>query len=392
MSALSRAAIRTNLQTLVANVGSAQVAVRHALGGGPKPLQILLITNEDTYTSDQQFAPMDRHAAALRRHFGAVLKRKSVAQGIALSRSALASVDLLGIKLSFLTPAAEAQRVVDHFRSVLAGTPTKLVYFDGDDDVCIQWPGVLKAVDLYVKKHVFSDFQDYGRHFLGKSNLTDFVSRGGGQSFENNVITASGPIDQADLSKLHLGWNIALDDKIAKQASDIPRGDADRMDIDIASRAYVKPEVWTYPLRAPVVEKLEVIADRFRVLAPRDRVSQEQYYSEMLRARICVSPYGYGELCWRDFEAVLCGCLLVKPNMDHVHTWPNIFVAGETYAPVKWDYSDLEAVCARYLADEPARRRIADRAHEVLISALEEKSFVSAFEAMLKRLGLPAAA
>jgi hypothetical protein len=388
MSALSRAAIRTNLQTLIANVGSAQVAVRHTLAGGPKPLQILLITNEDAYTSDQQFAPIDRHAAALRRQFGAVVKRKSVAQGMDLAVSSLAAVDVLGIKLSFLTPADEAQRVVDHFRSALAGASTKLVYFDGDDDVCVQWPGVLKAVDLYVKKHVFADSKDYGQRFTGKSNLTDFVSRRGGQSFKEDRITASGPVDEFDLSKLYLGWNIGLDDKIAQQASKMPRGDADRMDIDIASRAYVKPEVWTHPLRAPVVEKLETMAGRFRVLAPRDRVSQEQYYSEMLRARICVSPYGFGELCWRDFEAVLCGCLLVKPNMDHVRTWPDIFVADETYAPVKWDYSDLEEVCARYLADEPARRRIADRAYVALTSGLEEQSFVQAFGALLERLGL----
>ena len=43
----------------------------------------------------------------------------------------------------------------------------------------------------------------------------------------------------------------------------------------------------------------------------------------MRHSRICISPFGYGEICWRDFEAILCGCLVVKPDMSHVETNPS---------------------------------------------------------------------
>lgn len=73
--------------------------------------------------------------------------------------------------------------------------------------------------------------------------------------------------------------------------------------------------------------------------------------------------------------------------MSHARTFPDIFVPGQTYAPVRWDFSDLEQVCARYLNDEPARREIAERALAVLHEALSEKSFVQTFGGLLQRLG-----
>lgn len=350
----------------------------------------MLVSDELAYTSEQQFAPMTRHAAALRREFGVVINQVTLQRGLTLSQAQLASVDLLGFKLSFMTSAAEANRIARHFRNSVAGTPTKLVYFDGDDDLCIQWPDLLAQVDCYVKKHAFTDVGAYGQRYIGKSNLTDYVARVDGRSFDDNAIRSSGPVPAAARAKLHVGWNIGLDDKIADLVRALPPVGAQAKDVDVGSRAFVRDDVWIYPLRGPLVERIGAMEGRFRVLAPRQRVSQEQYYAEMMRARICVSPFGYGELCWRDFEAVLCGCMLVKPDMGHVRTYPDIFVAGETYAPVSWDYADLAEVCAKYLGDEPARKRIADRARTVLLEALGEAAFVRTFGILLARVGLQA--
>lgn len=348
----------------------------------------MLISDGLAYTSEQQFAPMTRHAAALRRHFGLVVRHVALSKALKLSSGDLAGLDVLGLKLAFRTPASEAQRIAAHFRRLIDDTQTRLVYFDGDDDLCIAWPKVLEQVDCYVKKHVFADPAAYGVRYSGKSNLTDYVVREHGRSFEDNEIPSSGPVPAHAVAKLYLGWNIGLDDKIADLLRKLPAVDAAAKDVDVGSRAFVKEDVWIYPLRGPLVERIGAMEGRFKVLAPRERVSQEQYYAEMLRARICVSPFGYGELCWRDFEAILCGCMLVKPDMGHMRTYPNVFVPGVTYAPVAWDFADLAEVCAKYLDDEPARRKIADHARAVLIDALQEASFVGTFGELLGRLGL----
>ena len=382
----SRRAVAARGRTIAARFGKVRVAVRHRLLAGPALLDVLLVSDELAYTSEQQFAPMTRHAAALQRRFGAVVRHVALPGAMKLAQPALAGVAVLGLKLSFTTAPDEALRIARHFRGLIEGSATRLVYFDGDDDLCIQWPQLLEQVHAYVKKHVFANSAAYGCRYSGKSNLTDYVVRRHGRSFETNEIPSAGPVPANQLSKLHLGWNIGLDDKIAALVHTLPPIDASTKDVDVACRAFVKEDVWIYPLRGPLVERIAALEGRFRVLAPRERVSQAQYYDEMTRARICVSPFGYGELCWRDFEALLCGCMLVKPDMSHVRTWPDIFVAGETYAPVRWDYADLAEVCARYLDDEPARRRMAERARAVLIEALGEAAFVETFGTLLTRL------
>ena len=275
-----------------------------------------------------------------------------------------------------------------HFRDALAGTRTKLVYFDGDDDLNVQWPSVLSLVDLYVKKHVYANEAAYAAHYIGKSNLTDYAARQYGASFDNDIIPRSGGVAAELLGKLHLGWNIALDDKLFELSQQVPTFPAPPRDIDVSCRAYVAETMWLHPLRKAALERMEAMAGRYKVLAPRDRVPQDKYYEEMLRSKICVSPFGYGELCWRDFEAILCGCLLVKPDMGHVKTEPNLFVPGETYVPVRWDYLDLEERCAPYLADESARLAIAERARSRLLTSLEPEWFSDRFSALSRRIDL----
>lgn len=388
------------------------LARRQGRRGGPKPVKVLLVSDGVAFTSEQQFAPVRRHAAALRERLGVVFQHRLLAEAMTLTPRALSCFDVVGLKLSFRTPRAEVDRVAAHFKAAMNGQAGRLVYFDGDDDLCVQWPQLLDAVDLYVKKHLFADRADYMKRYVGKSNLTDYIATHHAVSFDADPVRASGGLDGTRVDKLHLGWNIALDDKIAglramldpaaphrtrgKGNGKGPAGEAmtrpAHKDVDISCRAAVPPTTWTYPLRNRAVEQLEAMAGRFRVLSPRDRVSQAQYYEEMLRSRICVSPFGYGELCWRDFEAILCGCLLVKPDMSHLRTRPDLFVPHVTYVPVRWDFSDLQEQCARYLENEPQRRRIADAALKALESALEERSFVDLFGDLLARLGLPAPA
>jgi hypothetical protein len=107
---------------------------------------------------------------------------------------------------------------------------------------------------------------------------------------------------------------------------------------------------------------LDRIADNPRFLV--GEVSQKQYNREIAHSKIILSPFGWGELCFRDFEAVLSGALLLKPDMSHLETWPDVFSPGETYVPFSWDAEDLVEKGEYYLANEAERRRIAGNAWE----------------------------
>jgi hypothetical protein len=351
-----------------------------------RTLSILLVSDGAVYTSEQQFAALHSYRNDLRRRLGIALDQKPLTDVLAASSQSLRRYNVVLLKLSFRTNEANAVGIVQRLRSKCPFA--KFIYCDGDDDACVAWAGVLAQVDLYVKKQIFSRCSDYQHQFVGKSNLTEYIARTHGGSFENNIIPNSGTIDPRDQHKLALGYNIGLDDKIVRLFRESRIGLAARKDTDIVCRAACPPDSWIYPFRGPISSALSALKDRYRILLPDQRVTQAQYYDEMRRSRICVSPFGYGEVCWRDFEAVILGCLLIKPDMSHLRTEPNIFVPGETYVPVKWDFSDLATTCAQYLSDEAAMNRITKRAYEVLAEYYDRHKIVDCFQRLLKRVDI----
>ena len=71
----------------------------------------------------------------------------------------------------------------------------------------------------------------------------------------------------------------------------------------------------------------------------------------MKRSKIGLSPFGMGELCYRDLELIQWGCLLLKPDMNKVITEPDFFKPTETYVPVKPDWYDLNETIHKVLAN-----------------------------------------
>ncbi|MFI5458436.1 MAG: glycosyltransferase [Isosphaerales bacterium] len=366
-------------------LGLVKAGFRRMLNSKAVPIRFLIVSDGVAYASEQQFAPLRRYAGLLRSRLGVVFYYMRLSDGMRLNRAALSRFHAVGLKLNFR--AREAGRIVFQFRERISGTGTSLVYFDGDDDVCVQWPEVLQSVDLYVKKGVFASDDNYLRPFIGKSNVTDYVWKVYGVPI--GEIPRSGVLEPADLGKLHLGWSTALDDKHAHLFKQAKPPSPSTKDMDILCRGSL-PQDWSFSLRNPVIAKLEPLRARYRIILslPTSRVPRRQYYEELHRSRICVSPFGYGEACGRDVEAIIYGCLLIKPDMGHLRTYPHIFVPGETYIPVRWDYADLAETCAHYLERETERARIADNAYRVLADSYRTDSFVQTFAGVLKRLGL----
>ena len=72
-----------------------------------------------------------------------------------------------------------------------------------------------------------------------------------------------------------------------------------------------------------------------------DLINKRKYHKELLNSKITFSPFGWGEICYRDFEAIFSGSLLLKPSMCHVETWPNLYLKNKTYMPCDWDLNNL---------------------------------------------------
>lgn len=91
---------------------------------------------------------------------------------------------------------------------------------------------------------------------------------------------------------------------------------------------------WNYLQTLPKSIKVETLKDG-------QKVPIDQYYALMSRSKIVVAPFGYGEMAPRDMESAMVGSVLLKPDMGHLETIPNIYLPNETYVPLKWDFSDM---------------------------------------------------
>ena len=267
----------------------------------------------------------------------------------------------------------------------------RLVFFHDDAGGGIPRLEVLPFVDLFYQKALFKDRTLYMRELYGKELFSDYYHKKYGirdpEERKRAVVE-----DPEQLKKLRLSWNIGI--------GDFPRSTGrERFAVALArilGMPIVKPfyhretlseGVLTenrglYPVHARMglVSRPSIAFHRKLILEkikddPRfitGEVGQRQYNREIRQSKIILSPFGWGELCYRDFEAVRNGALLLKPDMSHLETWPDVFKPFETYVPFSWDADDLIEKAAAYLEDEEARKRIVRNAFEAYREQLAE--------------------
>lgn len=380
---------RGAVRRLATGTLAGKVAELRAQKSGKPVRKILIFSDRLSDTSEQQIQPLVRYRQTIAAQLGYVFEFRHTDRIKDYSSASFSRYHAVGLKLIFNVPAPQAEALATKLFDAARSAGARCLVLDGDDDLCVLWPGVIDACDAYIKKHRFSASDEYTRGNVGKTNLTDYAHKTYGVDFSDDIIPDSRPLSQVQIDKIILGWNIALDDKIFRLSRDIsPNVMSWDKSTDISCRASVGPDKWIYGMRNAAVEALEELQKKFRINAPTDRVSQQDYYREMLDSRFTVSPFGYGELCWRDFEAILCGSVLIKPDMSHIDTWPNLFFAGETYVPVAWDYSDLEDACTPLLNDETARLKMAEAARAKLLAAFTPEAFLERIDYTMKNAGV----
>ncbi len=303
----------------------------------------------------------------------------------------------------------------DFYRELRRSRPAqKLVHFDYNDGNQSPFFGIMPYVDLYLKQYLNTDPSDYRKRFLGGSRFIEHLV-GIGMAEDSILSEVWTDLFQSELapeheSKLMLGWNFGLWKRmiyLAEGKKDVvllgkdkphnfaiakAKGAVDALrrrgkPIDAYCRATLY-KGWTKKHRERTISALNNLQDRYNVVSSTEKVSFSEYYREMSRSRIFVSPSGWCEYTPKDYEAMYFGALLMKPSVEHIRTEPDVLVADQTYVPLKWDMSDMLDKCRFYLDNEDERQRIANNARDAYVSYYREKRLVDHIGAILERLGL----
>lgn len=99
---------------------------------------------------------------------------------------------------------------------------------------------------------------------------------------------------------------------------------------------------WITAHRNAYADDVEKIGRTVPVVVERRRAfSAARYLSTMAETKIILSPFGWGEYCYRDYEALACGCVLVKPRMEAIAQDPDInsmFLCADDAEKIDWRY------------------------------------------------------
>jgi len=258
----------------------------------------------------------------------------------------------------------------------------RIAFFHDDAGGGIPRLEVLPFVDLFYTKALFRDRSLYGRSLYGKELYSDYYHERYGVIDPDH---RDRPVESRpeELAKLRLSWNIGIGNYPRIQIRQrggvaLARIAGFRAARHLYVRERFNPEKAVrknrglYPVHARIglINRPSITHQRKLILEKIEgderfltgKVSQAQFNRETADSRIVVSPFGWGELCLRDFETVRSGALLLKPDMGHLETWPNVFIPGETYVPINWDASDLVEKASSYLENEGERLRVAKNA------------------------------
>ena len=242
-----------------------------------------------------------------------------------------------------------------------------LVWLDCADSTGTCMFDVLPYVDIYLKKQLLKDRSNYTKNFLGQRKYVDYYVNKYNLPIPENDIKSEITLDLEDVNKLDVSWNVSLWNmscaskfEVLKNIFAINTFHKDQIRKPSKNRRLYIFFNGQIPKESSAIayqrrQAIEIIqrVNRIECQAPVERIEHSEYVNNFRNSICSISPFGYGEICNRDFEAFMFGNCLIKPSMEEIETFPNLFIKNKTYIPIDWDFEVLPSIIEQlYLEDK----------------------------------------
>jgi hypothetical protein len=285
------------------------------------------------------------------------------------------------------------KEVLDFIKKIREVSRSKVIFFDVSDNAISPYFDILPYIDLYLMPFIFKDTQDYFLPYVGGNKYADYLSKLWKiapikENEYHSDLFHSVP-DREHIHKIGVSWNWVLWKRMIQLFSSqhfvCTQGGKRPIDVNCRCTSY---SGWCRIQRLKIIEMLKKLQPPFNIIASNEKVEIKQYYEELENSKIGFSPFGWGEICPKDFEAIMKGCLLMKPSVEHLKTFPQIHIPYKTYVPVAWDLSDLSDKVQEYIVNEEKRVRIVHDASTAYEAFFEQKGFLYRIDEILEKVGL----
>ncbi|MFX0138284.1 MAG: hypothetical protein ACFFDN_31880 [Candidatus Hodarchaeota archaeon] len=245
-----------------------------------------------------------------------------------------------------------------------------LLWFDmSDSSSRAYWPA-LKYFDRFFKRTLLKDLSLYRKKYYKRSIFVDYYKRN--YNTGGHIISPSGhDLDPKYHKKIALSWNLALCDyRFSGKLSEYLCGFSRKYNLKFykpnLNRKLLFSANFNISRSSHLVyfqrEKLgKFLKKKYKSndYVSIGRIQKKKYLQTQRSSKAIFSPFGWGEVCYRDIETFLAGAALIKPNMEHIETWPNLFKKNETYIPISWKIEDWDKEIPEILSNETLLLKVA---------------------------------
>jgi hypothetical protein len=277
----------------------------------------------------------------------------------------------------------------------LRQTFNKIILFDSGDSTGSRLFWLTPYVDIHLKKQLLKDKKKYLTNENDKSVMVWLP-----EYYETSGIEYV-PLKENDLHKLKLSWNLGiLDYRYFPYSKHYPFGTSCLLnfvykhvifskpivskEILAVQRGNLRPSI-RYSFQRKILQNVLIdLESKGYPVRVGNSVNKKQYLKEIRNSKAIISAFGWGEICYRDFETIQSGALLIKPSMVHVETFPNIYIENETYISVGWNLEGLEDVLIDINNNYPDYLKIIKNAQQLYRNIYEDgEGFVKRFIEMI---------
>jgi hypothetical protein len=252
-------------------------------------------------------------------------------------------------------------------------------------------------VKFWLKQNSFRDVALNNRGFATTQFHTDILNGIPEFHVELPAHECSMPVSNEMASKIRVIPLAGVNDFKSLYQQEIDWSKARRIDVIFAGwvdypASYLFHEVTRVLAtrhRRAAIEQLARLRGLRVLLGINKMMELESYRAAMRDSWIAISPWGHGEFAFRDYEAILAGCVMVKPITDHVTTFaPDIYQSGKYYLPCKPDFSDLPQVIESIMTNKAHAINLARQAREDMLTANSpERIYDFYFDVFCQALG-----
>lgn len=277
----------------------------------------------------------------------------------------------------------------------------KIYWFDTTDSTwCTQFE-VMPFVDKFLKGQIFTDKKMYLQRFQTGRIYTDFFEKlyDSGEKYDSYPLPSL-----EELDKIEISWNTCFENYTEERFSfsgklrNFLRPCIANFTVENIKVKWVDPannrsvpiscRIGTSHTRPSVADHRRAIMDKLKTHnVESGKISLEEYFKELRNSQIAVSPFGVGEITLRDFEIIICGAALLKPDMTHLKTWPDLFqtnLTNPTCQTFNWDLSDFDDKLESLLKNPEKRLEMARNSQNVYKKHLSEEGMQEFTERLIK--------